>query len=216
MSNPKDKKNGILVYDLEIVQAIPQRNKAKEPDIVYCAGWEDHANMGVSVIGAYDSLDDRFRVFTKEGFSDFEQLAHNRILVGFNSIHFDDEVLKHVGVNVTTDFDLLQELWVGAGLGREFVYTSHAGFGLDATAKANGVGAKTGWGGSAPIQWQRKEYGRVIDYCLEDVRLTWRLMSQVMDFGFLRDPRNPAELLTVSCSSLQGDLAKTPKEPLNN
>ena len=58
MSNTKDTKNGILVYDLEIVQAIPQRNKAKEPDIVYCAGWEDHANMGVSVIGAYDSLDD--------------------------------------------------------------------------------------------------------------------------------------------------------------
>ena len=203
MSNQQNEKYGILVYDLEIVQAIPQRNAAKEPDIVYCAGWDDHANMGVSVIGAYDSFDDRFRVFTKEGFSDFEELAHKRMLVGFNSIHFDDQVLKHVGVDVTTDYDLLQELWVGAGLGREFVYPSHAGFGLDATARANGVGAKTGWGGSAPIQWQRGEYGRVIDYCLEDVRLTWRLLEQVLKHGTLRDPRNPSEILTLMALELR-------------
>ena len=188
----------MLIYDLEIVNAIPDRKKPNEPGIEYCAGWDDHANMGVSVIGAYDAIEDRFRVFTQEAFGDFEALANNRQLIGFNSIHFDDRVLAANGVNVKTDYDLLQELWAAAGLGRTFKYPSHAGFGLNAAAEANGYGSKTGWGGYAPVQWQRGEYGRVIDYCLEDVRLTWRLVQQVVEMGRLRDPRSPAEWLTLA------------------
>ena len=187
----------MLIYDLEIVKAIPDRKKPNEPSIEYCAGWDDHANMGVSVIGAYDLIEDRFRVFTKEAFADFEALARDRMVIGFNSIHFDDQVLAAIGVNVKTEWDLLQELWIAAGLGREFEYPSHIGFGLNATAEANGYGNKTGWGGFAPVQWQRGEYGRVIDYCLEDVRLTWRLVKQVMEIGTLRDPRKPTEMLSI-------------------
>ena len=183
---------GYLIYDLEIVKAIPDRNKPNEPGIEYCAGWDDHANMGVSVIGAYDTEEARFRVFTQESFGEFAALAEERLLVGFNSIHFDDRVLKHVGVNVETTYDILQAMWVVAGLGREFQYPSHVGFGLAATAKANGLGSKTGWGGYAPVQWQRGEYGSVIDYCLEDVRLTWKLLEIVRLNGKLRDPRDPA------------------------
>ncbi len=188
----------MLIYDLEIIKAIPDRSGQREPDIEYCAGWDDHTNMGVSVIGAYDAIEDRYRVFTRETFSEFEALANDRHLIGFNSIHFDDQVLHHVGVEVETDYDLLQELWGAAGLGRHFEYPSHVGFGLDATAKANGYGGKTGWGGYAPVQWQRGEYGTVIDYCLEDVRLTWRLVQQVMSVGALRDPRDPNKWLNLS------------------
>ena len=188
----------MLIYDIEIVNAIPDRNRPNEPGIEYCEGWNDHANMGVSVIGAYDAIEDRFRVFTKESFGDFETLASNRHVIGFNSIHFDDQVLKANGVNVTTHWDLLQELWVAAGLGRTFEYPSHAGFGLNATALANGFGGKTGWGGHAPVQWQRGEYGNVIDYCLEDVRLTWRLVKQVLEVGALRDPRDSSQWLNIA------------------
>ena len=195
----------MLIYDLEIVKAIPDRKKAREPGIEYCAGWEDHANMGVSVIGAYDAIEDRFRVFTKEAFSDFEALARDRMVIGFNSIHFDDRVLAAIGINVTTQWDLLQELWVSAGLSREFQFPKNLGFGLDATAKANGFGGKTGWGGYAPVQWQRGEYGRVIDYCLEDVRLTWKLVEKVANAGILRDPRNPRKALTIAPPLVRSD-----------
>ena len=188
----------MLIYDIEIVNAIPDRKKPNEKGIEYCKGWDDHTNMGVSVIGAYDAIEDRFRVFTKEAFGDFDALAKDRWVIGFNSIHFDDQVLAANGIQVTTAWDLLQELWVAAGLGREFQYPSHTGFGLNATAEANGIGSKTGWGGYAPVQWQRGEYGRVIDYCLEDVRLTWRLVKQVLDVGSLRDPRNPSQSLTIA------------------
>ena len=192
----------MLIYDLEIVKAIPDRKKPNVPDVEYCAGWDDHANMGVSVISAYDAIEDRFRVFTKESFVDFEALAQDRQLIGFNSIHFDDQVLAANGINVTTKWDLLQELWVAAGLCRTFEYPSHVGFGLNATAEANGYGGKTGWGGYAPVQWQRGEYGSVIDYCLEDVRLTWRLVKEVVATGHLRDPRNPTQHLKLDTSLL--------------
>lgn len=186
---------GYLIYDLEIVKAIPDHKKPNEPGIEYCAGWDDHANMGVSVICAYDTEEAQFRVFTQERFWEFEALTKERILVGFNSIHFDDRVLRHVGINVDTQYDILREMWVAAGLRRDFQYPGHAGFSLDATVKANGLGSKTGWGGYAPVRWQRGEFGSVIDYCLEDVRLTWKLFEMVRRRGSLRDPRDPAHWL---------------------
>ena len=193
----------MLIYDIEIINAIPEKDKPDIPGIEYCKGWSDHANMGVSVIGAYDAVEDRFRVFTQETFTEFETLAKDRYLIGFNSIAFDDEVLKHVGINVKTDYDLLQELWVAAGLSRTFQYPSHTGFGLNATSEANGYGSKTGWGGHAPVQWQRGEWGSVIDYCLEDVRLTWRLVEQVMEISALRDPRNQRKWLNLCTPPLE-------------
>lgn len=188
----------MLVYDIEIVKAVPSRREHRIEGIAYCGGWYDKANMGVAVIGAYDALTDRYRVFTEGNFDEFESLAKARRVCGFNSIAFDDVVCAHAGITVKTDYDLLQELWVAAGLGREFVYPTHMGFGLDATAKAHGHEGKTGYGGYAPVHWQRGHYGKVIDYCLEDVRLTAELIRTVDKIGGLKDPRNPADLLPVA------------------
>ena len=88
-------------------------------------------------------------------------------------------------------------MWRAAGLGPKFEYPSHLGFGLDATAKANQIGGKTGTGELAPINWQRGKIGNVIDYCLEDVRLTKRLIDRVLRLGILQDPRFPDQVLTL-------------------
>lgn len=56
----------MLVYDIEIIKAIPQKDSPKKQGIEYCKGWHDHQNMGISVIGAYSFEDDRYRVFTKD------------------------------------------------------------------------------------------------------------------------------------------------------
>ena len=150
--------------------------------------------MGIACIGAYDAREDRYRVFTDGNLEEFAELAAKRFVIGFNSIAFDDVVCGHCGVPVKTDWDLLQETWVAAGLGREFVYPSHAGYGLDALAKANGFGGKTGYGGYAPVDWQRGFYGKTIDYCLEDVRQTWMLVQMVISIGWLNHPRMAGRL----------------------
>lgn len=68
MATNRNRTNKIVVFDLEIRQAIPDRNGGNEPGIKYCGGWSDHAGMGISVICAYDYSTDRYRTFLKDNF----------------------------------------------------------------------------------------------------------------------------------------------------
>lgn len=154
------------------------------PGINYCKGWGDHAGMGISVIGVYDYVEKRSRVFLRDNFSEFVALANDRdLLVGFNSIPFDNKVLAACGVASFAEskcYDLLREIWKAAGLGPNFS-PRHAGYGLnDVCFKNFGIG-KTGHGAKAPIDWQQGRYGSVIDYCLQDINLTRRLLDAVLD-----------------------------------
>ena len=178
-----------LVYDIEIIKGPPPSDGDLVEGIEYCDGWEDHCNMGISVICAYDYVERRFRVFMQDNFSAFVALAGDRQVIGFNSRHFDDSVCRANGLVVHTGYDVLVEMWRAAGLGPDFESPTHMGFGLDAAAKANfGVG-KTGHGAKAPVDWQRGNIGNVVDYCLEDVRLTKCLVDRIMTSEFLYDPR---------------------------
>ncbi len=174
-----------LIYDIEIFKAIPPKiGSEKEiiPGIEYCEGWHDHKNMGISVIGAYDYKAGRFRVFCKDNFHEFLELSKQRLMVGFNSIPFDDAVIyAEFGDDYrpADSYDILRETWAAADLGPNFQYPSHAGYSLDAIAKANNLPSKTGHGALAPVQWQRGEIGAVIDYCLQDVAITKRLFDRV-------------------------------------
>jgi hypothetical protein len=190
----------MIVYDIEIIKAVPQKDVPPESGIEYCQGWQDHENMGVSVIGAYDSFADRYRVFTKDNWHEFVALIYSSTLIaGFNSIPFDNAVLKAcdiVDIWEEKSYDLLREIWMGAGLGPEFEFPSHAGYSLDAVAKANGLSKKTGNGATAPIDWQKGNIGTVIDYCLQDVAIAAKLIKKVQDSGELICPKT-GEILTI-------------------
>ena len=194
----------ILIYDIEIKKAIPSNSRKRLESIEYCDGWHDHANMGVACIGVYDYFEDRYRVFMDDNLEDFFHLCDARdLLVGFNSIAFDNAVLNAgAGVPLLNEpnkfYDLLVELWKGAGLGPTFESMSHAGFGLDAVCKVNFGTVKSGHGALAPVDFQQGRIGSVIDYCLNDVRLTKQLLDQVMRSGYVRDPRNPGRVLRVN------------------
>lgn len=187
----------IIVYDIEIIKAIPPKDTPKLEGIEYCGGWNSHEDMGVSVIGAYDFNQDRYRIFTKDNWGEFAAMASpdfrdEFIFAGFNSIPFDNSVLKASGIvdiPETHCYDLLREIWHGAGLGERFEYPSHMGYGLDAVAKANGLSGKTGNGALAPVYWQRGDIGTVIDYCLQDVAITTKLIKKVIESNQLKDPK---------------------------
>jgi hypothetical protein len=188
----------IIVYDLAIIKAIPGKEPRIE-GIEYCSGWQDLTNMGVSVIGAYDFAEDRYRVFTKDNWAEFYHLScdSRNIMAGFNSIPFDNNVLEGseiVYIQETQCYDLLREIWRGAGLGEQFEYPSHMGYSLDAVAKANGLGGKTGNGALAPIDWQRGNIGTVIDYCLQDVAITAKLIKKVIESNILICPKTGKDL----------------------
>jgi len=193
----------MLIYDIEIIKAIPPKNdNEREAGIEYCEGWNDHANMGVSTICAYDYEENRYRVFTEDNFDRFSKLANNaEIVIGFNSIKFDNAVCRACGIADIPDnksYDLLVEIWKGAGLGPKFQYPSHIGFSLDACCRTNFGTEKSGHGALAPVDWQQGKIGTVIDYCLNDVRLTKQLMDRIMCAGKITDPRNTMETIQVS------------------
>lgn len=184
----------IVVYDIEIVNAIPDRKTSNKDGIKYCKGWGDYANMGVSVIGAYDYAEDRTRVFCKDNIDEFFSLVKSsNVLVGFNNIPFDNKVLDYVAQmppDSARYYDILRELWVASGLTTTFSFPTHMGFGLDVTCRANGLSPKTGDGALAPVQWQRGEIGTVIDYCLNDVLMTKQLLDKINTKGWLTSPKD--------------------------
>lgn len=198
--------DSLLIYDLEIVRAI--RSNDQEPfkiGIEYCGGWDNKANMGISCLCVYDYAEDRYRVFFEDNMGAFYELADKRTLVGFNSISFDDEVVKAYAqlrglkAAVKTKYDLLVETWIAAGLPGVFQSNAtHGNFGLGKMAQANlGIG-KSGSGALAPVDWQQGRRGTVVDYCLHDVWMTKRLIDLVrVNRGALRDPRNPSRVLTL-------------------
>ncbi len=186
-----------LVYDLEIVKAIPDRKNPNQRGIEYCTGWSDHTNMGISAVCAFDAYEDRFRVFCEDNLNEFQQLLELRYpLVTFNGIGFDDKVLSANGIIVPVgkSIDLLREIWKAAGLGPEYQYPTHAEYSLDAICKANGLQSKTGNGAKAPIDWQQGKMGSVIDYCLNDVMITRNLYRLIVNHGFLIDLKTNEEL----------------------
>ena len=196
-----------LVYDIEIVKAIRSRDEAPIEGIEYCGGWNDHAGMGISVVGVHDLLTGRDRVFCSDNLSEFFELCANRaLLISFNGIGFDNKVLRCCPENViehtwseAKHYDILRDVWLCKGLNPDkFYWKTHGGFGLDDICRANGLGGKTGHGALAPVQWQRGEIGSVIDYCLSDVKLTSELFK-LCQAGPIKSPKGGTlELRRVS------------------
>ena len=187
-----------IIYDCEIIKAIP----GKEPridGIEYCAGWRDFANMGVSVTGVYDYAEDRYRVFCKDNLAELAKLIAERDLcVGFNSIPFDNSLLTASQWPCPPEaksYDLLRETWAACGLGPEFNFKTHGGYGLDAMCEKNFGTKKSGNGALAPVLWQRGQIGKVIDYCLNDVRLTKQLFDAVFSALPLMNPKDGQPLM---------------------
>ena len=194
----------MIVYDCEIIKAIPDSREPRMEGIDYCDGWQDHANMGISVIVAWRSQPGReqFHIFLQDNFDAFAKLvdgapSRGELVVGFNSFNFDDKLCQAHGIPVTTTWDLLLEIWRALGLGFRYEHGTHAGYSLDALSKLNLQESKIGNGANAPILWQQGQFGEVINYCLHDVWLTKELLDYVARHGRIRNPKKPGEYIML-------------------
>ena len=172
----------MLIFDIEIQKAIAKNGEERLAGVEYCAGFEDFNNMGVAVLCCYTYADDRYHVFGECELDDFQALLkQNRVIIGYNSINFDCKLLAAHDVEIQPErnYDLMRE--VSLVTGAKFLK-------LDALAEANGAGKKTESGALAPILWQRGEHTRVINYCLNDVRITKSLIDRLIRKDFLYSP----------------------------
>jgi hypothetical protein len=145
--------------------------------------------MGISVICTYDTQRQKYAVYCEDNKEDFYDLMSREtekggVLVSYNGLSFDNRVIEACWKwHVCQDncYDVLVEIWTAHGLPPKYQYPTHAGFSLDDMAATNNFGAKSGSGAMAPVMWQRGQIGSVITYCLEDVRLTTKLVRRAAE-----------------------------------
>lgn len=187
----------MFIFDIEIKSAIPPKNdRDKKIGFNYCDGWEDYAGMGIAVIGVWDYTTDSSRIFGDDDLEDFQKFVDSHdIAVGFNNNRFDNNVLRAGGVVIQPNksYDILAEIYSALG-------SFQKGCRLDNAVKANFPNAvgKTGDGADAPLLWQKGFYGRVIDYCLNDVRLTKMILDRILRNGWINNPIKPSEKLFIT------------------
>jgi len=190
-----------LFYDCEIVNLIPDRKTPNDSKYTYCKGWGDYANMGISVLGFHSSFDGLGHILGKCMRTHYQTIDFNSYIkahdfvIGFNSKSFDDKLCICNGIQIKTHYDLLDQIRLAA-----FGTTAWQGtpggstYTLGAIAAANGM-AKTGSGELAPKLWQDGKKQEVINYCLNDVQLTFDIFNLGIN-GMLIDPNNQ-KLLTI-------------------
>lgn len=183
----------IIVLDAEIKKLIRNKDEKLLEGLEYCDGWQDHAGMGISVLGVYNYEDGRYRTFMSDNLGELQSLIDRAdFVVGYNIIKFDGPLLANNGINIPPEkyFDILVEIWRASGLSCEYDKENHSGFHLAQTIEENISGAcKTGNGADAPVLWQQGRIGQLIDYCMSDVFLTKKLMDSIMIKGGLYSPK---------------------------
>lgn len=164
----------IVVYDTEIKKPIEECSR----------GWSSHDEMGISVACAYDYRVDRYRVFMDDNMPELVDRLNEpgTVVVAFNHIGFDNVLLRASGLPLKSDsellnYDMLVESRKAAG-----VSGFTRGFKLDDHLQALQLPMKTANGAMAPVMWQERRYGELIDYCLNDVTQERALFEYVVRF----------------------------------
>jgi DEAD/DEAH box helicase domain-containing protein len=140
----------------------------------------DPADLDISVVCLYDSVEDKYYSFEQHEFKDmwkyFEQAD---LLIGFNSEHFDIPLLnKYYAGDLTKikHVDILKE--IKNSYGRRMK--------LDQIAEGTLGQKKSGHGLEAITWWKRGEIDKIKKYCIDDVKLTKEIYEHALKNGKLK------------------------------
>lgn len=157
------KGKNIIVYDLETKQTFDE-----------AGGRDAFAKLGISVLGAYDYIDNQYTIFEEKELSQFETRLQDRpLLVGFNSKRFDTPILQ-----TYVRFDIAKTL-PQLDIMEELVKTLGHRVSLDSVAEATLGRKKIGTGLDALRFYRNGEMEKLKKYCLEDVRIT----KEIFEYG---------------------------------
>jgi RNase_H superfamily len=130
-------------------------------------GWDKKRDMGMSLGVTYSTNLNEYRIYPEKRVNDLiDQLLRADLVVGFNSVNFDYEVLMGYTIldlpHQLRSLDLLVEVEKAAGNKLK----------LDNIAQATlGVGKIAG-GVDAIKWWREKRFMEIAQYCCFDVKVT--------------------------------------------
>ncbi len=140
----------------------------------------DFSNLEITVVGTHNSETGELKGFFQEDFPAMWKLFESAdILVGYNSDHFDIPILNRYYAGDLTKIksvDLLKE--VRAVLGRRLK--------LQSIAEATLGRGKISDGLEAMDWWAQGKKDKVMEYCLEDVRITNDIYEYARKNGSLK------------------------------
>lgn len=143
-------------------------------------GSNDPASLTLACVCIHDSETDSFSSFFEEDLKRLWPIFEKAdLLIGFNSDHFDIPILnKYYPGNLTAikSIDLMKE--IKKKLGRRI--------GLNAVAEATLGKKKISDGIHANVWWRKGEKQKVVNYCLDDVRLTKELYDYMRAHGTVK------------------------------
>jgi DEAD/DEAH box helicase domain-containing protein len=133
----------------------------------------DPADLDISVVCLYESDTDSYHSFTEDQFDDmWDFFRRADTLVTYNGNHFDIPCLQAIApidLSSIHHIDMFVDVYNG----------SSKKLGLDSIAQATLGIAKSGHGSDAIAWWNAGEIQKIIDYCLQDVRVT----KEVFDYA---------------------------------
>ena len=142
-------------------------------------GWQTFKALEVSVACAYDSRTDEFLTYRENELAKLAELCNERLVIGYNVIGFDLPVLEKYGVKPVSELDVFDIMIDFHNVsGWKFVK-------LEKIATATlGVG-KSADGLMAVEWWKTGEVDKIIEYCLQDVKVTRDVFLHGLNKGYL-------------------------------
>lgn len=154
-------------------------------------GWDHIDKLGVSVACAYDSHSDQFLSFEEKDLKKFFKLCEDRLVIGYNIRGFDLPVLGSYGFDYAglDVFDIMYDLEV---------LTRQRYLKLEYVARGT-LGEGKSADGLMAVEWYKKgEIQKVIDYCLQDVKVTRDVFQYGRSNGYVKIQRGENEPKPVS------------------
>lgn len=144
------------------------------------AGSSDPKDLDLSVVCIHDSETDKYTSYLQEELSDLWPIIEKAdMLIGYNSDHFDIPLLdKYYPGDLTQikSLDIMKE--IRASLGRRIK--------LDDIASATLGESKSADGLQAIVWWREGNKQKVIDYCIQDVKVTKNVYDYALKNGHLK------------------------------
>ncbi len=164
-----------------------------EKDIVYfdletrrtandVGGWGNKGQMGISVAVTFSTRQNRYHIYQEHEVQDLiKQLLRADLVVGFNHISFDYEVL--MGHTIMELRDQIQSLDLMVDLEKRLGHRLK----LDAVATATLGGlSKTADGLDAIRWWRQGEIMKIAEYCCFDVKVTKCVHEYGVEHGHVK------------------------------
>ncbi|MFZ9595450.1 MAG: ribonuclease H-like domain-containing protein [Bdellovibrionia bacterium] len=146
-------------------------------------GWDNVHLLGISVACAYDSKTDEFLSFRENELKKLIELCDERLVVGYNIRGFDLPVLAPYGLQPQKldVFDIMYDLET---------LTRQRFLKLEAVARGTLNAGKSADGLLAVEWWKSGQVQKIIDYCLQDVKVTRDIFQFGRQNGFVRIQRS--------------------------